>query len=388
MKGVVSCKLVDKGAAVTVIYCKADAPAAEWSKLTAEPAPPAADAAPDAAKVLGDNAQVYQFPDGTGSITIAEGWKTQAPSAIGPIFIQGPGEQGIFIGSSIMVYTPESPMLKMMQQNQARMRQMGVKSPPPPMFVGEFTDPAQAMKDLTPQMSQLSQSRGGPAVQLDEITSEKDIPAGVPNGKAAIVTWKVTRTLNGEAKHYRGSQKIQMSQMPQGSTWMYVSTGFTAPADTFDHDKTIMFAMINSENVDADVVARRLREMNEQEMAMIKQQGEASSAALQASHDQFMRDQAQRFADGQARHAEQEAGYAAHNQQFNEYENQRSRNKDNQVEQILGYRTVYDTQTGLSTTADLSDVNGVVNSLNAAALDPNRFVQIPLRDQQDPTVGQ
>ncbi len=166
-----------------------------------------------------------------------------------------------------------------------------------------------------------------------------------------------------------------------------MGTGFTSPVDSFEHDRPIMFAMIKSITANPEMISQRMQERNDQQMAMIKQQGAASSAALQASHDQFMRDQAQRFANGQAEHAEQEAGYAAHNQQFRDDQLQKSRNKDDQVEHILGYRTVYDTQTGLSTTADLSNVNGVVDSLNQAALDPNRFIQIPLRDEQDPTPG-
>ena len=394
MKGVISCKLVDKGAAVTVIYCHVDAPQAEWAKLTTAPAaasaPPAATApvVADAAKVLGDNAQVYQFPDGTGSITLADGWKTQAQSTISPVFIQGPGDQNIFINSSTNVLTPDSPTVKMMQQNQERMRQMGGNPPPPPlMFIAEFTDPVQAMQDLAPQFSQFSQKNGGPATHLDEIISHQDIPSAIPNGKAAIVVWNVTRTINGTDKHYRGQQRIQMAQIGQGSSWMYMGTGFTTPVETFDHDRPMMFAMIKSVVVNPEMASQRMNERNQQQMAMIKQQGEASSAALQASHDQFMRDQAQRFANGQALHDQQEAGYAAHNQQFRDDQLQKARNKDDEVEHILGYRTVYDTQTGLSTTADLSDVNGVVNSLNQAALDPNRFVQIPLRDEQDPTPG-
>jgi hypothetical protein len=123
-------------------------------------------------------------------------------------------------------------------------------------------------------------------------------------------------------------------------------------------------------------------------MTMIKQQGADIAARQQSEYEQFQQKQAQDFADGQARHDAQEAGYAEHNAQFQQDELQKARNKDNVVEQIQGYRTVYDTQTGLSTTADLNDVTGVVNSLNAAALDPNRFIQIPLRDQQDPIPGQ
>ncbi len=162
MKGVISAKLIEKGAAVTVTYCRLDAPQAEWTKLTTTPPTPAPTATPttapaDIAKLLGDNAQVYQFPDGTGSITLAAGWTTQAQSAISPIFIKGPADQNIFINSSINVLTPDSPTVKMIRQNQARMRQMGGNPPPPPqMFVAEFTDPVQAMQDLMPQMSQIS----------------------------------------------------------------------------------------------------------------------------------------------------------------------------------------------------------------------------------------
>ena len=276
-------------------------------------------------------------------------------------------------------------MVKMVEQNQARMRQMGANPPAPPfIFVAAFTDPVQASQDLAPQFAQLNQSKGGPASHLDEIVSHVDAPTGMPNGKSAIIVLNLTRTIDGVDKHYRSQEKIQMALIGQGQTWMYLATGFTTPVETFEHDRPMMFAMIKSEKVNQEIVAQRMREMNDQQMAMIKQQGAASSAALQASHDQFMRDQAQRFANGQALHDEQEAGYAAHNQQFREDQLQKARNKDDQVEHILGYRTVYDTQTGLSTTADLGDVTGVVNSLNEAALDPNRFVQIPLRDLQDP----
>ena len=82
--------------------------------------------------------------------------------------------------------------------------------------------------------------------------------------------------------------------------------------------------------------------------------------------------------------AQTQAGYDAHNAQFANYEWQRSRNAADFNESIIGTRTIYDTVTGESGYANLSDVNGVVDSLNQAALDPNRFVQIPLRDQLYP----
>jgi hypothetical protein len=242
------------------------------------------------------------------------------------------------------------------------------------------------MKDLTPQMSQNSQSRGGPAIQIDEILSHQDIPSPLPNAKAAAIAVKLTRTVNGEAKQYRSSQRVQINQFSQ-QAWTYSTTGCTAPVETFMQDRAVMFAMIGSMKVNQDAVSQKLQQQSNQDMAAIKQQGQALNAQLQANHDAWQQQQDQRIADGQAQHDAQEEGYAQHNQQFQEDELQKARNKDNQVEQILGYRTVYDTQTGLSTTADLSDVNSVVNSLNAAALDPNRFIQIPLRDEQDPIPG-
>ena len=387
MKGVISCKLLDKGAAITVIYCRIDTPQAEWAKLSAEPdapANPSASAAPDAS--AGGSPQVYQFPDGSGTISLAPGWQTQAPSAIGPIAIKGPADQNVFIGSSVTVQTPESPMLRMLQQNQDRIRQSG--GTPPLLLVAEFTDPVQAMKDLTAQLSQFSQANGGPSVNIDQIISQQDTPTILRNGKAAIVSWKCTRTLNGVSKQYQGSQKIQIAPIGQGASWMYLTTGFTTPVETFDQDKVAIFAMIRSLNVNQQAAEQIMQQRQQQQMSAIQQQGAASSAALKANADAFQQQQDQRFADNQERQAETQAGYDQHNQQFQSDELAKARNKDNQVEQILGYRTVYDTQTGLSTTADLSDVTSVVNSLNQAALDPNRFVQIPLRDQQDPGPGQ
>jgi hypothetical protein len=390
MKGVISCKLQEKGAGVTVVYCRVDAPQAEWAKLSTAPAAPAegdkpaANAAPvdDPSKVLGDNAQVYSFPDGTGSITLPDGWKTNAQSAIDLIQVQGPADQNVFIGSSRIISTPDSPLVKMAQQNQERMRQMG-GNPPPPMIIAEFTDPVQAMQDIWPQLSQLNQARGGPAVHLDQIVDHKDVPAAMQGAKAAVITFDVTRTLNDVSKQYRGIQRVTMVPIGNGS-WSFTTTGFTAPIDDFEHDRKLMFAIVQSEKLNQQVVQQRMNDQAQANMNMIKQQGEASAAALQANHDAFMKAQDQRYAAHEQQMAETQAGYDAHNQQFRDDQLQKSRNKDDVVEQIQGYRQVYDTQTGLSGNVDLNDVNGVVNALNQAALDPNRFVQIPLRDLQDP----
>jgi hypothetical protein len=52
------------------------------------------------------------------------------------------------------------------------------------------------------------------------------------------------------------------------------------------------------------------------------------------------------------------------------------------IETIQGTRDVYDTTTGQTRSVNLFNVNGIVDGLNAAAGDPTRFVQIPLRDER------
>ena len=49
------------------------------------------------------------------------------------------------------------------------------------------------------------------------------------------------------------------------------------------------------------------------------------------------------------------------------------------IEYIGGVRDVCDTATGKMHSVDLFHANGIVDGMNAAANDPNRFVQIPLR---------
>jgi hypothetical protein len=157
-----------------------------------------------------------------------------------------------------------------------------------------------------------------------------------------------------------------------------------APAATFERDLPLMMAMVNSEKVDQNRATQVAQARNQQ----MQQMGQQMLAAQQAQF-QALNNMAKQNADTQNRiHQQQQeqtqAGYDAHNQQFKDYELQRSRNAADFNESIIGTRTIYDTVTGQSGYANLTDVNGVVNSLNQAALDPNRFVQIPLREQLYP----
>ena len=72
IKGSIFCGVGEKGAAVSIVYDRKDAPADEWDKLISS--------LPTKTKT-----QVYQFPDGTGSVELPEGWKTTNQSVVGGV---------------------------------------------------------------------------------------------------------------------------------------------------------------------------------------------------------------------------------------------------------------------------------------------------------------
>jgi hypothetical protein len=414
VRGIVSCKVHDGGASVAVVFGRTDAPKAEWEKLMKSPAQaggaapaPAAPAGPetvvpgtppDSANAAGPLSE-YDYADGTATLGLASGWTTQCQSALDPAGIAGPANQFILLHNSANVCTPDSPQVKQRQQlldmqakNAAFYAQRGftlpAPKPLPPLLVAPFTDPMTAVQNMIPQFSKRSEFNNGPTIALDRIISSQDLPSPLPNGKRALINYLMTRTLNGQSDSYH--VQIVLVTAPLGgasppTAWMWFARySVQAPAATFDHDLPIMMAMVNSEKVDQARAMQVAQARNQQMQQMGQQMLAASRAQQQASYEQFQRDQQTRADIHQQQMDQTQAGYDAHNQQFSDYELQRSRNAADFNESIIGTRTIYDTVTGQSGYANLTDVNGVVDSLNQAALDPNRFVQIPLRDQLYP----
>jgi hypothetical protein len=398
VRGVVSCKLHDGGATVAVVFGRADASKVEWEKLLNPPAqttaaPAAADAPAEPAIPL----QNYDFPDGTGSVGLAKGWETKAPTGVHAVPITGPADQFVVLGNTMNISTPDAPIVKMMQQNAASLKQiqdrnakMGIKpipmKPAPPMLIAPFTDPAQALKDMIPQFSKMSEFNKGPTLVLDKIVDSKDVPTALKDGKAAVITYDYTRTADGKTGHFRARLHLQICPIGNAA-WMWFATSLQAPQATFDRDLPVMAAMAKSLKINqeraTEVVNAETRQMQQFSQQMAKQ----SQDQLEANARQFQQDQATRNSIYQQQHDAQMQGYARHNAQWQADETQKSRNAADFIETIRGTRTVYDTQTGTAGTADLNYVNGVVDSLNNAAMDPNRFVQIPLRDELYPLPG-
>ncbi len=370
VKGFVSCKPDDQGVAVAVVYCRADAAAGAWDKLTAAPAE-----ASGGGDTSGIKLQEYKFPDDTGSVGVAEGWKTNAPSALGAVRIEGPAEQRVVIGFSMRVLTPDSQIAQMIRQNEIRAQRMGMKPPPPAPFVfAPQSGPSEALAAIIPQLSRMNEQANGFTFALEKIISEKEVKPNLPDGKAALVCFDLAKTTRGVAAHFRTLARVETVGLGQGA-WMYSAIEATAPVASFDADQPVMLAMINSLKENVEVIQKKSQ-------AMLDAQAKQARDNLAISNQQFQEQQKQRSAAQQEAHRTQMAGYDAHNQAWRAGQVDKSRHNADVVEMIRGYRTVEDTRTGTKASVDYYNVDGIVNRLNET--DPGRYKQIPLRDEVAP----
>ena len=301
--------------------------------------------------------QEYAFPDGTGSIQLPEGWKTSAQTCIHGVQVDGPAGQIVSLGISYSVNTPDSFIVQSQIQMAAQARQMGFPPPKPiEMLVAPYTGPEDALKNLVPQLSQMSQRRGGPAVRLDKILEPaKPAQAVFPNGKAASFYFAFTRTTGGAPTPYRARAQFETWMIGNGA-WSLYATEAAAPDASFDKDWPIMLAIATSLKTDPQAVQR------------------ASGRAIDAQN--------QNFQAMQKAHATQVAAFDDYfkSQQRNSLIRERSAIDFDEV--IRGERTVQDTQTGERTSVNLGNVNEIVDKLNER--DPGRYIQIPLRDEMAP----
>jgi hypothetical protein len=401
VRGIISVKLQDGGAKIAIVFGRADAPKGEWEKLMTAPVQQASTTAPAKAGQGGGTPAAnvalteYDYPDGTGSIGLPEGWTTQAQSAAGGVAIKGPANQVIFVHNAVTVQTPDSPMVLGQQRADAQLAEMNRRlaqrnqppftpKPVPPMLVAPPADPIDAIQVLMPQFSKRSAFLNGPTTTFGKFISTKEVPSNLPNAKSAIADYTISQTLNGQSASLR--VQAELSTCPLGKTaWMSLAHySIQAPEATFKHDQPIMMAIVKSEKVDVAKVGQVSLQRNQQLYQAGQQMLGAQQKQAQAINDMYKQNAATQQRIHDAQQQQTQAGYDAHNAQFRNDQLQRSRRAADFNESIIGTRTIYDTVTGESGYANLTDVNGVVDSLNKAALDPNRFVQIPLRDQLYP----
>jgi hypothetical protein len=367
VRGAIFCKLVPKGTEVTVVFGRPDTPPEEWSRLSnaasapptlapaaSAPPPPARanaaapveSAAPFHVSVAHAHLRPYHFPDDTGTVGIADGWRCNNPSAMGGFLIEGPANQRITSGTMYTISTPSSPLRF------------------PGSLVAPFTTPAEAFKILVPQWSQKSARAGGPSFEVDDVVPRATSKSLNPSGRAAQITYGVTEMRNGSRAHYRALALVDFGPIPNGNrapiTLTMMVTALRAPDATFKRDLPLMLQMTNSFRENAQVITRK----SNQQLAAQKQR----FATQQAQ----MRDKQQTFENNL--HDQARAS------------NARSRSNDDFDEYIRGTRTVEDTRTGEKASVDLGYVDQTTDTLNQN--DPGRYRQIPLRDEADPVPAQ
>jgi hypothetical protein len=374
VKGLVTCQVGEAKTRVAVTYIRADAPAGEWGRLVPAPAAPARPAvagttsntpsapaspaaAPAAARptampasgVAQATLSTHVFPDGTGSVGLAEGWTTNSQSAAGAVVLSGPGEATATAGAMYSVLTPRSTLPR-----------------GPQTLVASYGTPQDVFVALVPQFSRMSVQKGGPSLAIDGLTKVSD----QLGGQLSILRYGITETKPGGArKHYQAMGWVRLSPLPTGN-FMVTLTQVRAPDATFERDKPLMFEMLNSVKTnDAAIQRKSSRELSAQRQRFDAQQARmhAQQSANDAQHKQYW---------------EHQKAMEESHKAFNDRQNEVARSNDNFDEYIRGVRTVEDTQTGVKTSVDLGNVDKVVDDLNEH--DPGRYREIPLRDEVHP----
>jgi len=335
----------DGGELITIIYARSDAPAAEWDKLNA--------ALPSTPKMAR-----HEFPDGTGSIDLPEGWTTQNQSVIGGVRVTGPNDSVVSLGVGISVVTPNSMAVQNQRQMEMNARQWGMQAPPPLLLlVAPFTGPVDAVKNLTPQISNLSQRNGGPAVKLVKILDSKDAPPTLPGSHAATMTYLIDKTSDATSARYKAMAKIETYALGDGSqSWGLFLTEVAGQEQNFEKDLPTMLAIARSAKTNDEVIAAKTQQM-------IAQQN-------------------QNFAAQQKAHREQQEAFDSYIKSQERNSVIRDRSAADFDEVIRGYRTMEDTRTGEHTSQNLGDIHEMVEKLNEAY--PGRYKEIPLRDEVAP----
>lgn len=299
--------------------------------------------------------QTFNFPDGTGSIGLANGWRTNATTCAQGFLVEGPADQKLTVGMSLSIVTPDSQSVQLQRQMEQQARDMGMAPPPRiPMLVAPLTDPVTAMQNLVPQFSQMSRAKGGPTVEVSNLQVREKPQSSMQGGQAAVLAYDIAKTTpDGRTTRSRAVARVETAPLGQDA-WMYWACEAQAPEASFDADLPAMIQMLGSWKVDNQGLAR-----------VTKQNIDASN---------------RQFEDGQRRHKELTASFDRYNESWRQGQVTQQRGHDDFIETIRGTRTVEDTRTGERHDADLGTVDQTVDTLNEN--DPGRFKQIPLRDQR------
>jgi hypothetical protein len=327
LKGFVACGIGANGAAVTVVYDRAEAAASELAVLLA-------------ALPVSRQWVVHPLSGGSGTLSLPSDWKITQSTAIGGVLAEGPSGQTIGLGVGAQVVSPNSPIAAQVRASAS-------------MLVAPYSDPVGALTTLMPQLSVMSQRKGGPALSLKRIISSSPATAQIPSGRAAWIECAFTQTSGGKAVDYR--EKALMECYPIGPLgWAFSISYGAAPERIYDRDLPLMIEIAKSWKLNDSAI-------RDNTASMINDQNRAVAA-----FERSMQEKNQAFDRFRQSMRNSELAREKSNADFDEV--------------IRGYRTVEDTQTGYRADVDLGYSKQIVDKLNEKQ-GFQRYKEIPLRDQ-------
>ncbi len=233
-KGFAAAGTANKGAAVTIVCAAADAsPAQVAALMSALPVPARWDS--------------HQLPAGSGAIMIPAEWKITQSTPLGTVMVSGPSNQVVGLGVGAEVVDPSSNLATQPQRSGT-------------MLVASFSDPVTALKTLVPQLSEISQRQGGPAIKLERIISASPAPTEVPNGQAAWLTSSYLKGSGGTAYLVREVALLECYPV-SAQGWGFYTSFISGPESSFERDVPIMVQIAHSWRLNESVVMDNARQM-------------------------------------------------------------------------------------------------------------------------------
>ncbi|RMF87400.1 MAG: hypothetical protein D6739_01775, partial [Nitrospirae bacterium] len=176
------------------------------------------------------------FPDGSGRVRLPEGWQIRSTYQ-GAVDIVGPHGEGISLGFSLPIPTPEAAANPLTGQ------------PMPGVVAAYPADPVTSLRELGPRLV----ARFGGSFQVERVIEAAPV-ASPTGGSAAYVLYDCT--LQGRAM--RALSLIDCSPAPTG-WWTYYYSTVGAPRPAFAKALPVMMKIWESWAVDPEVFRRRLQ---------------------------------------------------------------------------------------------------------------------------------
>jgi hypothetical protein len=335
----------------------------------------------------------HDFPDNSGSVDLPDGWTTKTQSlADFPLAISGPAGQTIVQGLHAGIETPNGRLATtvlqtyqtklriynmLVQRSNGRPVDPGLNPGPPPdvtkacpfaIFCDYCKTPQEMIQKLDPVLNQKSQEKGGPTFEVQKIYDIESLPPQL-GGNAFGVYVLTGRHEGDKITPIRSLQRVEI--MPPDAyfgRWGFWMNNLSAPDATFNQDILVMMDIVNSIQVNGQVVSQKIADRGNAALKTIQQIGESNRKMMDANHKAYMAEQQDEFDRNQSAIATQEQ--AVHN------------SSSDMIEYSLGVRDVYDSATGKMGQVDLFNSHAITQGLNDAANDPSRFVEIPLREER------